>query len=74
MRADLGGAVGEASASLRELVGSSSRAAFAHVRSSHPPPGRDMGRELIAAGSCPELELEAPPLAFGLTIRHGLTE
>ena len=35
LRVDLGGAVDEAS--LRELVGCSSRAAFAHVRSSHPP-------------------------------------
>ena len=69
LRVDLGGAVDEAS--LRELVGCSSRAAFAHVRSSLHR--LDMARELIASG-CPELEPEAAPLAFQLTICHGPTE
>ena len=71
LRVDLGGAVDEAS--LRELVGCSSRAAFAHVRS-RPPPARYGARADRLAGSCPELEPEAAPLAFGLTIRHGPTE
>ena len=68
LRDDLGGAVDEAS--LGVLVERTSRAAFAHVRSSLHR--LDMARELIASG-CPELEqsVQTPPPAFALTVQHG---